>query len=422
MHHHIRAALAAAVTLAALAGCSPTAFSVSGNSTVPNLTQNQNANRTTLQRWHTTFHEVCPRAQLQPYHFRCLALASDDALQPRPDQAPRGYGPSELQAAYNFNPGAAPGLVAIVDAYNNPNLIADQTVYRTQFTLPLIHITQINQNGGKKLPANSMSWGAEESLDVDMVAANCPNCDIVVVEANDSSFKNLKKAEQTAFAQNPLAVSNSFGGAEFKGEDNGRPFNGNRAVTASSGDDGYGAEYPAASADVIAVGGTSLDPDPSNPSNPRGWDEIVWPGTGSGCSAFVAQPAWQAVLPLACKKRMIGDIAYDADPSTGVAVYDTFLPPSVAGWGVFGGTSVGAPAIAAMIVAGGNAVAFTDAARLYAGKANFYNDVITGSNGKCTPPKRQAYWCNAVNGNGAVIAGYDGPTGLGTPETLGNLK
>jgi subtilase family serine protease len=176
-------------------------------------------------------------------------------------------------------------------------------------------------------------------------------------------------------------------------------------ITVSSGDSGYGVEYPAASPYVTAVGGTSL----TRASNPRGWTESAWSGAGSGCSAYEPKPGWQK--DTGCARRTVADVSAVADPNTGVSVYDTncnslqsLLGNCFTGWGTVGGTSVGAPLIAGVYgLAGGGASAQT--AYL---NATQLNDVTSGSNGSCGG----SYLCTAGGG-------YDGPTGLGTPNGTG---
>ncbi|MYV95191.1 peptidase S8, partial [Streptomyces sp. SID1034] len=169
------------------------------------------------------------------------------------------------------------------------------------------------------------------------------------------------------------------------------------AITVSSGDGGYGTEYPAASRYVTAVGGTSL----KTASNSRGWTDTVWSGAGSGCSAYDAKPSWQK--DTGCAKRTVADVSAVADPATGVAVYDTYGGDP--GWEVFGGTSASSPLIAAVYaLAGVPSSGSTPASFPYAHTGSL-NDVTSGSNGSCSP----AYLCKGGSG-------YDGPSGLGTPN------
>jgi subtilase family serine protease len=170
------------------------------------------------------------------------------------------------------------------------------------------------------------------------------------------------------------------------------------AITASSGDSGYGAQAPAAFSTVTAVGGTTLT---LNPDSTRA-NETVWSGAGSGCSAFITKPLWQQ--DVACTRRTIADVAADADPNTGVAVYDSYGGSGRANWYVFGGTSVAAPIIGAVYALSGN-TADVPAALAYSAAGSLF-DVTSGSNGGCGN-----YLC--VGGSG-----YDGPTGNGTPNRI----
>lgn len=322
--------------------------------------------------------------------------------------------PAQLRSAYKLGGTSAAGrTVAIVDAYGYPNLERDLGVYRAQFGIaPCTSasgcLTVMNQNGGTSLPRFNLGWAQEQSLDVDAVSAACPDCKIVVVQANSASFADLGAAVQTA-ARTPgvVAISNSYGGSDAADTAYGKYYNfPGIAVTASTGDNGYqGGSYPASSSYVTAVGGTSLVPD----SNARGWSESAWSGTGSGCSAYnTALPA-AAPYNTGCAKRAMADVAAAADPSNGgLAVY---YPTSsrASTWGQFGGTSEASPIIASVYALSGN----TGAAGALAnsipyGHSSSLFDVTSGSNGTCSP----AQWCTAGTG-------WDGPTGLGTPNGTG---
>ncbi len=407
MHSIVRAGLAAAA-LFALAACGGSGSSPgASNGLVPAA-----AGRVAAAS--IRYHNVCGPVQF-PDQVRCFAIVRDDAAAQglRPDYTPAGYGPADLQSAYHFNPTGGAGVtVAIVDAYDNPNLESDLAVYRAQFGLPACTASngcfkKTDQSGGQHYPKGNKTWGAEEALDVDMVSANCPNCNILVVEANKPTWADLGAAVTKAATLGANVISNSYGGQEFANEDTSTPYDQNRPVIASSGDSGYGPQYPAASQYVFAVGGTSLT---QATSTARGWSETVWTGSGSGCSAYAPKPSWQ--LDTGCAMRTIGDIAYDADPATGVAVYNTY---GDGGWTVYGGTSVAAPSIAAMIAATGakNVAKVQNAGWLWVKghhTAKNINDITTGSNGECYP----AYLCNGEKG-------YDGPSGWGTPNGLKGL-
>jgi subtilase family serine protease len=235
-----------------------------------------------------------------------------------------------------------------------------------------------------------------------MVSAICPKCNILLVEANDNSLDNLAKAVDRAAQLKANVINNSYGGAEASDQSN---FDSSYthpgiAITAASGDNGYGVSYPATSPHVTAVGGTSL----SKASNGRGWDETAWSGAGSGCSGVFGKPSWQK--DSGCNMRTIADVSADADPNTGVAVYDSFASNGMSSWLIFGGTSVSAAIISGVYALAGNASKINDASFAYS-HTNSLNDVTSGSNGNCGN-----YLCNAGSG-------YDGPTGLGTPNGTG---
>jgi hypothetical protein len=351
---------------------------------------------------------------VQPGEYTCFAQRRADlgfrakALTAVPD----GYGPSDLQAAYKLPSSGAGQRVYIVDAYDDPTAEQDLAVYRGQFGLPACTTAngcfqKLNQDGlPSPLPAPSRSWSGEISLDLDMVSASCPKCSITLVEAN-SATDDLLEAVRTTNRLGAKFVSLSWGGPEASNlaQLDAEYFNPHGVVyAASTGDYDYdaGVSYPASSAATTAIGGTSLTRDDSA----RGWAETVWNnepghGTGSGCSGFLPKPAWQSVIPSAvCPKRAIADISAVADPATGVAVYQT---TGGTGWGVYGGTSAAAPIIASIYaLAGDPAPASRPGSYPYTSSA--LNDVVQGNNGECTP----APLCTAQ-------AGWDGPTGLGTP-------
>jgi subtilase family serine protease len=289
--------------------------------------------------------------------------------------APSGYGPASLQAAYNL-PSATSGsgqTVAIVDAYDDPNAESDLATYRSQYGLSACTTAngcfkKVNQTGGTKYPRGNSGWGEEISLDLDMVSAACPNCKILLVEASSSSMTNLGTAVNTAVNLGAKFVSNSYGGSESSSDatyDSSYFNHPGVAITVSSGDNGYGVEYPAASRYVTAVGGTSL----KTSSTTRGWTDTVWSGAGSGCSTYDAKPSWQK--DSGCANRTVADVSAVADPNTGVAVYDTYGQGS--GWMVFGGTSASSPLIAATYaLAGSPSAGSTPASFPYAHTSALY--------------------------------------------------
>jgi subtilase family serine protease len=339
----------------------------------------------------------------------CSAIRRDvsaDGKKPRSGgttSAPAGYGPTALQGAYAVPATSTTATVAIVDAYDDPSAESDLAKYRSTYGLPPCTtsngcLRKVNQTGGTSMPSASTGWSQEIALDLDMVSAICPSCHILLVEATSATVGNLSTAVQTAAKLGAVAISNSYGGNEFSGETSydaayNQP---GIAVTVSSGDSGYGVQYPAASPYVIAVGGTSLK------SQGGGWTESAWSGAGSGCSAYESKPSWQK--DTGCTRRTVADVSAVADPNTGVAVYDSY---GQSGWLVFGGTSVASPIVASMYAIAGNHVSTASSAYSH---VSSLRDVVSGSNGNCAP----SYLCTAVTG-------YDGPTVLGTPQGVGAL-
>jgi subtilase family serine protease len=345
----------------------------------------------------------------RPGDAACHAVRHDTVTpdgQVTPNVAPAGYGPADLRSAYNLSSASGSGqTVAIVDAYDDPRAESDLGVYRRQFGLSPCTTAngcfrKVNQSGGTRYPRANSGWAQEISLDLDMVSAACPNCKILLVEASSASLIDLGTAVNQAARMKATVISNSYGGSESSSElsyDKTYFNHPGVAITASSGDNGYGVEYPAASPNVTAVGGTSL----SRSASPRGFDETVWSGAGSGCSAYDPKPTVQT--DAACSRRTVADVAAVADPNTGVAVYDSY---GSSGWLVFGGTSVAAPLIASVYALAGNAGS-TNASYPYSHSGSLF-DVTSGSNGSCGG----SYLCTGGTG-------FDGPTGLGTPNGVG---
>ena len=323
-----------------------------------------------------------------------------------------GYAPADLRDAYKVTEtGSSSTIIAIVDAFGYDNAEADLGVYRAQWGLPACTTAngcfkKMNQRGMQDhYPPQNIGWAQESALDVDMASAMCPNCQIWLVEANTNSLKNLAKAVQLAADLGAHVISNSYGGGDGrKTLDYDQYYtHPGIAVTASSGDGGFGVIYPSSSPHVTAVGGTHLIHDGSA----RGWAETVWGGAGSGCSRTHSKPEWQT--DQGCRHRTVSDVSAVADPATGVAVYG----PNGSGnsqWLRFGGTSVSAPLIGGIYGANGGTVTY--GSNPYAHTDAFF-DVTSGSNGSCNPGKggKKTYLCTGE-------VGYDGPTGLGTPNGI----
>jgi subtilase family serine protease len=341
---------------------------------------------------------------------RCHAhVVIDSKGNPTVTRTPSGYGPTDLRAAYGLTAtGSSAQTIAIVDAYDDPRAEADLGTYSTQFHLPSCTtrngcFAKVDQTGGTHYPKSDQGWSLEIALDVQTAHGTCPGCRILLVEARSASFADLSTAEDYA-TRHATVVSNSWGAGEFLGEN---AFDSHFTrpgvpITVSSGDSGYGIEYPAASPGVTAVGGTTLTR--VSTTSPATWTEAAWAGSGSGCSAYEPKQAWQH--DTGCAGRTVADVAADADPNTGAAVYDSVPYQGRSGWFVVGGTSLASPLVAAVYALAGNGSATTGGSYPYlnGGPASL-RDVTAGSNGSCGG----SYLCTAG-------LGYDGPTGLGTPQ------
>jgi len=350
---------------------------------------------------------TCPAA---PAHFAaCLARVVTDASgKPLATSGPSGYGPPDIRAAYGLTSASGAGAtVAIVDAYDDPTAATDLATYRSQYGLPTCAagtqptscFRKVNQTGGTTPPRADAGWATEISLDLDMVSATCPDCKILLVEANSASFSDLGAAVNYAATQGVSAISNSYGGSDTaQSSDYDHP---GIAVTASTGDSGYGVESPASYDTVVAVGGTSLHKSGS------AYSETAWSGAGSGCSTRNSKPLWQTSATQ-CSGKALADVSAVADPQTGVAVYDSTRYQGRSGWQVYGGTSASSPIIASVYTMAGNLAGYP--ASYTWGHASGLHDVTSGTNGRCTT----TVWCKSGTG-------WDGPTGLGTPNGLASF-
>jgi subtilase family serine protease len=363
-----------------------------------------------------TLTHVCAAAALGD--AQCLADVVTNQPIARSGGTITGYDAAQLDAAYNLpiNQGAGQ-TIAVVDAYDDPTAAADLAVYRKANGLAPCTTSngcfrKLNETGkAGHYPTADPGWSIEISLDLDMVSAACPRCHIVLVEASTESILDLGKSEDTAAAQGVDAISNSYGITEFNGMQQYEQYyrHPGTTIVAASGDFGFGpANFPAVMSSVIAVGGTTL----STATNARGWSEVAWYAASSGCSAYIPKPSWQHDDH--CFMRMVADVSADADPYPGLAVYDTSIPPGFEGlnpgWIAVGGTSASSPFIAGVVGLAGNGKTLSSAFP-YHHVADFF-DVVGGSNGYCGSGHN--YLCNGVKG-------YDGPTGLGTPDGAGGL-
>jgi subtilase family serine protease len=377
-------------------------------------------------------HDAGCAAAAQPGKARCdLKVLRAPAAAPRAgttcqvDEA-AGYSPCNIQNAYKLTTLAKNNggheTVAVVDAYDDPNAAGDLAIYRSAEGLPACTsasgcFQQVNQEGlSGDPPAGDMGWGQEISLDLDMVSAVCPNCHIILVEANSSGLGDLLSSVAEAVQHlGANVVSDSWGSGEFDGEtgwDGDLDFSG-IPITFSSGDGAYqaGVQYPSASQYVTSVGGTMLTPIATG----RLWKETAWvtkppkgqqptQGSGSGCSAWEPKPPWQT--DTGCSMRMTADVSAVA---ANVLSYDSYESGG-GGWYYNFGTSVASPIVAGVYALAGNSASVTTPASIaYANPKKLY-DIKSGSEGKCTP----AYFCKAG-------VGYDGPTGLGSPHGDGGF-
>jgi Ricin-type beta-trefoil lectin domain/Putative Ig domain len=358
-------------------------------------------------------------------------VAAATGVQPA-SAAPAGYAPSDLLSAYNLVSAAASGgtgaTVAIIGAYDDPNAAADLAVYRAQYGLAPCTVAngcfrELNEDGeASPLPESYLEtpdpWATDESLDLDMVSAVCPNCDIVLLETNSPAIIDTGSAVDSAVASgakyviiDPLTEGSDLADGKYLDHPG-------VAITVPAGNYGYRGPdfnyYPAASQFVTTVGGTTLT---SAPGTARGWSETVWgppdfpasdEATSSGCAigTIAGKPSWQT--DTGCTSRTVGDVAAVGNPDTGVAFYDSY--EGGAGWGVGGGTTVSAAIVGAVYALAGTPAAGTFPVTYpYLNTADLY-PVTSGTNQSagCTP----AYLCTAG-------PGYNGPAGWGTPDGTG---
>lgn len=361
-----------------------------------------------------------PAAGTRAVVAQCFALIktnSRDQIQANAaGPLPTALGPADIQSAYHLPAGAGAGMtVAVVDAFGYDNAEADLATFRSTYGLPACTtqngcFTKVDQSGGTSYPADDSGWATETALDLDAVSSACPLCHILLVEATTPSFDNLGTAVDTAVRLGAQFVSNSYGitgeNPEEASLDHYYDHPGT-VVTASTGDSGGRVNYPASSPYVTAVGGTTLTRDTTTT---RGWTESAWVSGGAGCSAFEPRPAYQQAVSTDCPaNKATADISADANPNTGLSVFDT---DDEAGWIQVGGTSLSSPLMAAMYALAGPPVAGTyPVSYPYddPSQSGDLNDVTAGSDGTCG-----TLLCTAG-------PGWDGPTGLGTPNGVGAL-
>ncbi len=327
--------------------------------------------------------------------------------------APLTGTPAWLQQAYDLsylsaNQGVGE-TIAVIDAYNDPTAEADLGTFRAANGLPACttangcfkRVNQYGSSSARYLPSTDLGWEAEEALDLDAVSSLCPNCHIILVEASSASEYNLTKAMAEAVKLGATQLSNSWSIVSTTPLSDQFTWPG-VATVAATGDDGYNAHlspygagdaYPAAAVGVTAAGGTTLA---AAATGARGFGESGWKDAGSGCDTAETKPAYQT--DTGCSGRSYADVSADADPNTGLTVYDT----GSGGWVLMGGTSLATPLVAAYEAVTG--VAGSTPAWAYT-NSNQLNDPVSGSNGLCV--SQIFYICSAGSG-------YDGPTGIGS--------
>ncbi len=350
---------------------------------------------------------MLPATSLASYRFGTFKAKPPIHVYGAVSKTPVGLSPAQIKTAYHLPATGGHGTIAIIGAYDDATIESDLGTFSKAFGLPAC--TTANKCFEKHLMAagtkSDTNWAMETSLDVEWAHAIAPSAKILLVAAKTQSGQNLLDAlDYATKQQDVVAVSMSWGGPEFSDEttlDSHFQVAG-KTFFASSGDNGAGASWPAASPYVVAVGGTSLTISKSGTLS----SEKGWVGSGGGVSAYESEPSFQSGYSIAKAngKRSIPDVAYDADPTSGFSIYRS--SGKTGGWYVVGGTSAGAPQWAAIQSLGLSA----NDKNFYADKsssssADYFNDITSGSNGDC------GYYCTARKH-------YDYVTGLGTPRTV----
>ena len=332
--------------------------------------------------WAAGQQPVCPGPVAEGF-TRCHAWI----LRPRASSSPTGLSPATIKSVYQFSTSSTAGTgktIAIVDAYDDPSAESDLAVFSSQYGLPACTTAngcfkKVNQSGGTSYPRTDGGWALEISLDVQWAHAIAPGAKILLVEATSNSFSNLLAAEDYA-KSHANYVSNSWGAGEFSGE-TGYDSHFSQAgvgIFVSAGDAGLPAEYPSSSPNVISVGGTTL-----HFSGGKFTSETGWSNGGGGCSAYetanTAQSSFSGYAQVKCAgKRATPDVSLDADPASGVSVYDSTRYQGQRGWWTVGGTSASSPMWAARSAA--STATVVNASYVY-GNSITYRDITSGNNG-----------------------------------------
>jgi hypothetical protein len=387
--------------------------------------------------------------------MECLSLVRTDVvptLQEQPqvsgdaEKCPftkgEGYCPIDLQEAYKL-PSLSRGyarVVAIVDAYGYHHAASDVAFYRKTMGLRACSTESkclriVNQEGKSSPlppePPPSDDWKGEQSLDLDMVSAICPNCKIILVQTNDNGTNNLYTGVKEAGALHAKYIGASWGGGPEGGDDP-RFHQPGVVISAAAGDNGGGGPYggpaqPCTFTYVVCVGGTHL----VRADGKRGWSETVWNdftfyacggpcgATGSACSTKIAKPMWQT--DKGCHMRSAADTSATASLRSPVIVYNSEEPypthctPPNCFWD-YGGTSASTQIISAVFALGGNANFGQGASYVWKHRTGNLYDVTLGNN---IDPRQGITCASHVPYICTAKFGYDGPTGLGTPNGIG---
>jgi subtilase family serine protease len=359
----------------------------------------------------TEAHAVSPQALntkmvKHPIHFKHL---SSQKNKPYASTSSAVYNPSQIKKAYGIDQLSKTGAgqtIALIEAYGSPTIKADLNTFDTQWGLPAANIEVDYPQG---TPATDGGWALETALDVEWAHALAPSAKIMVVSAKSASTANLLVAEDYATNHGATVVSNSWGGSEFSNEASYDSHFNHAGITylASSGDNGAGGSWPASSSSVVAVGGTTLNLTSTGAYS----SETAWSGSGGAVSSYESRPSYQSNwTSVVGSKRGIPDVAFDADPNTGVYVYTSTPDQGQTGWFSVGGTSFSAPAWGALVALSdeGRSTALSSSQVLSAvystagttgstGYKTNYHDITSGSNGY------------------SATSGYDKVTGIGSP-------
>jgi subtilase family serine protease len=390
VNHFMKRAFPIAATFA-IAACSSNSGSLPSSAGAAGSTYAPAAGRTvsSLDFPLSAYHHACNGSRMN--QVQCDALVG-----PAINPAVNGITEPDILQAYQLKPTGGKGqIIALVDAYDNPNAASDLAAYRSYFSMPAANFKKYNQTGQQSnYPAGNSGWGLEEDLDIEMASVSCPNCTIYLVEANSNGSSDLSAAEAEAAKLGATTISNSYDGGGLVAGDFDKK---GVEYFASAGDDGYGIAYPASYDTVVAVGGTVL----VSGKGKRGYSENIWNGSGAGCSSE-PKPKWQG--DPGCSKRTANDISAVA---FNVAEYDTYQE---GGWFTIGGTSISSPLTAGVMAEGGNATK-QDGGEVFWSKAaqKHLYPVLTGSDGSCGG----SYLCTAGT---KQYGNYSGPGGWGSPH------